>query len=390
MVPDWGWVMNASTSEQVQAYFSSLGHALEGLDRFLTEEESGSNKHGVIAAIVNQYLERLHDSLDSWESKLAFEPKFRVSQSESGFPAFENVLDLQLDRKGAEARLEDLPESDVLRQQMVDDILSHKSFPKDDQSKLAERNYLELVMSGNHFGPLVLPKTIRVSVNPKTKRPYYVVHWGYYDGTANLPMIYMATIEDSSPDLVKLLVGPTGKLNKEINIKLPVGGLLNPDLAIAFDEFCEKNSAYSLMLSTIATNLDQDFDTLHPKQLRRFVLGPFYHSAFTRHGEKVDQILARVRKPENSWLMTWTMQEIFSASERPAKRGIWSSAPAREEFFVNSDDLECTRQGVSAFERHALVPHEAYQAIYASGQDQEIFAGYNRHVISDGHVLRNL
>ncbi len=379
-----------SSASQIKSYFSSLGHAIDGLDRFLREDVSGANKHDVIAAIVNGYLERLHDSLDSWESKLAFEPKFRVSQSESGFPAFENVLELQNDRKGAEAKLEKLPKGDDLRQRMVDHILSRKKFPKKEQALLAERNYLELVMSGNHFAPLVLPKTIRVSVNPKTKRPYYVVHWGYYDGSANLPMIYMATLEDSSDDIVKLLVGPTGKLNREINIKLPVGGLLNPDLAHAFDDFCEKNSSYSLMLSTIANNLDQDFDTLHPKQIRRFVLGPFYHSTFTRHGEKVDRILARVRKPENSWLMTWTMQEIFSASERPAKRGIWSSEPAREEFYVNTDDLECARQGVSAFERHALVPHEAYQAIYASGQDQEVFEGYNRHVISDGHVLRNL
>ena len=88
--------------------------------------------------------------------------------------------------------------------------------------------------------------------------------------------------------------------------------------------------------------------------------------------------------------MTWTMQEIFSKAERPAKRGLWSKAPAREAFYINTDDLECARQGVSEFERHALVPHEAYQAIYASGQDQEIFDGYKRHVISDGHVLRNL
>ena len=181
------------------------------------------------------------------------------------------------------------------------------------KKKIAERHYLELVQAGSHFAPLVLPKTIRVSVNPKTRRPYYVVHWGYYDGASNLPMIYMATVEDSSPDIVKLLIGPNGKLNREINIKLPIGGLLNPDLAHQFDDFCEKNSSYSLTLSTIATNMDQDFEHLHPKQLRRFVLGPFYHSAFTRHGEKVEQILARVRKPQNAWLMTWTMQEIYSA-----------------------------------------------------------------------------
>ncbi|MEM7215262.1 MAG: hypothetical protein AAF423_06940 [Pseudomonadota bacterium] len=382
--------MTSAENAQVHKYFSSLGHALDGLDTFLREDDSPAYKHDVIAAIVNGYIRKLQDSLDSWEDKITFEPKFRVSQTESGFPAFENVLDLQNDLEGAEARLSGLRDTDTLKQAMADHILTHKTFPDAIQKQLAERHYLELVQAGNHFAPLVLPKTVRVSVNPKTRRPYYVVHWGYYDGSANLPMIYMATVEDSSADIVKLLIGPTGKLNKEINIRLPVGGLLNPDLALQFDDFCEKNSAYSLTLSTIATNMDHDFDHLHPKQLRRFVLGPFYHSAFTRHGERVDQILARVRKPENAWLMTWTMQEIFSTHENPAKHGLWSSQPAREEFYINTDDLECARQGVSGFERNALVPHEAYQAIYASGQENEIFNGYKKHVISDGHVLRNL
>ncbi|MEO1142952.1 MAG: hypothetical protein AAFW66_11510, partial [Pseudomonadota bacterium] len=119
-------------------------------------------------------------------------------------------------------------------------------------------------------------------------------------------------------------------------------------------------------------------------------LGPFYHSAFTRHGEKVDQILARVRNPENAWLMTWTLQEVYSINETPAKWGLWSSQPPREEFFIDTNDLDGVRMGVSSYERHAIVPHEAYQAIYASGQEQEIFDGYQKHVISDGHVLRNM
>ncbi len=382
--------MNTAQKLQVENYFLSLGQALNGLDAFLEDETSAADKHSVIAAIADEYVARLRTSLTSWQNKITFEPKFRVSQSESGFPAFQNVLDLKNDREGAEARLEDLRDPDDLRQKMVDYILTKKAFPQALQAELAQRSYFEGIGNGEHFGPLVLPKTIRVSVNPKTKRPYYVVHWGYYDGSANLPLIYMLTVEDSSNDLVDLLVSPSGKLNREVNINLPVGGLLNPELAVAFDEFCQKNSAYSLMLSTIATSLDQDFDHLHPKQLRRFVLGPFYHSAFTRHGEKVDQILSRVRNPENAWLITWTMQELFSVNETPAKRSLWSSQPAREQFHVNTDDLECARQGVSAFQRNALVPHEAYQAIYAAGMDQEIFDGYQRHVISDGHVLRNL
>ncbi len=382
--------MNTAANEQASHYFSALGGGLAGLTTFMNDAASGSRQHDVIAAIVSEYVERLDGSLESWRSKLAFENKFRVSHTESGFPAFENVLDLKNARKSASDRLSELEEADIIREKMVDVILTRRKVPLDLQKQMAERAYLESLSDDVHFDPLVLPKTIRVSVNPKTRRPYYVVHWGYYDGVSNLPMIYILTVEDSSPEVVKLLVGPNGKLNKTVNISFPVGGLLNPELALKFDEFCDKNSSYSLTLSTIATNLDHDFDHLHPKQLRRIVMGPFYHSAFTRHGEKVQTILSRVNRPENAWLMTWTLQEIFSVNENPAKHGLWSSQPAREEFHINTDDLECVQQGVSAFQRNVLVPHEAYQAIYASGQEDEIFGGYNRHVISDGHVLRNL
>ena len=170
--------MNSKETEQASKYFLALGSALKGLDTYLHEEQSPAYQHGVIAAIVTGYLDRLQNSLRSWENKISFEKKFRVSQTESGFPAFQNVLDLKNDRAGAIDRLEAFDEEDIIRQNMVDHILTKKSFPSDLQKQMAERRYLQAVQEGKHFSPLVLPRTIRVSVNPKTGRPFYVVHWG--------------------------------------------------------------------------------------------------------------------------------------------------------------------------------------------------------------------
>ena len=374
----------------VTQYFDALMKALAGLDMYLREDDSPLYKHDLIGSVVAGYLKRMDESLESWENRISFTDHFRISRSESGFPVFQNVLELENDRRGAEKRLAALPDDERIREEMVEYILKKKAFPAALQKTMSERCYLETLMDGAHFSPLNLPKTVRVSVNPKTGRPYYVVHWGAYDGSANLPMVYMATIEDSSDDMVETLVKDGKKLSQRVDIPLPVEGLLNPKLARQFDDFCEKNSAYSLTLSTIATNLDHDFEHLHPKQLRRFVLGPFYHAGITEHGHKVDQILQKVKRPENAWLLTWTLQELYSYNEKPAKWGLWNSSPAREEFFINTDDLDCARQGVSAFQRHALVPHEAYQAIYAAGEEGEIFDGYEKHIISGDQVLRNM
>ncbi len=374
----------------VNQYFRAMGQALDGLDTFLREDDSPLYQHDLIGAVVSNYLGRLRGSFTSWENRIAYADRFQISRAESGFPGFRNVLELENDRKTAKGRLKTIPGEDDLREEMIDFIMRKKKFPTQLQKSLAERSYLSSVLKQKHFSPLVLPRTIRVSVNPKSGRPFYVVHWGYFDGSANLPLVYMAVIEDSGSDIVKTLVNNKGKLNKKVKIPLPVDGLLNPKLAHQFDDFCEKNSSYSLTLSTIASSMDKDFVSLHPKQLRRFVLGPFYHAGITEHGHLVEEILAKVRKPEDSWLMTWTMQEIYSISESPAKWGLFGGEPARNQYYINTDDVDCARQGVSAFLRNALVPHESYQAIYASGRADEIFDGYQKNIVSGSQILRNM
>ena len=141
---------------------------------------------------------------------------------------------------------------------------------------------------------------------------------------------------------------------------------------------------------TIATNLDKDFETLHPKQLRRVVLGPFYSAGITEHNSAVPEVLSKVRKPENAWLLTWTIQEVYSKGEKPGRKGLWSSEKATQEFHINTDDLEAARQGVSSYEKHALIPHEAYQALYAAGEAQKIFSGYKVHILSKGQVISDV
>ncbi|MFC3075326.1 hypothetical protein [Shinella pollutisoli] len=379
--------MNIAAESPVGQYFAAIRSALGGLEIFLADRNSPLYRNSVVGEIVVPYLARLKASFACWENRIGFIEQFRISRAESGFPVFQNVLELENDRQSAEKRLAAMPAADQLRAEMADFILRQKAFPTALQARMAERLYLEQIGKGDIFSPFVLPETIRVAVNPKTMRPYYVVCWGAFDGAATLPMVYMATIEDSSENVVAMLVTADGKLNPDVEIPLPVGGLLNPDLASRFDDFALKNAAYSLTPATIATNLDKDFPTLHPKQLRRIVLGPFYSAGITENNARVNEILSRVRKRENAWLLTWTVQEVFSKAERPARKGFWSSTPAQEEFHIETDDLEAARMGVSAYEKHALVPHDAYQALYAAGEVEGVFGDYKVHVISGNQVI---
>lgn len=381
--------MNAETDAAAR-YFSSIAAALNGLEVFLRDDRSPLYRHDIIASVVAEYIARLEKSFSCWRNRLGFQESFRISRAESGFPVFQNVLELENDRRQAESRLATIPQANELRQEMADFILRNKEFPEALQRSMAERLYLEDVESKETFGPFTLAQTVKVSVNPKSGLPYYLVHWASFDGAANLPLVYMATVEDSSEPMVRQLVDKNRKLNGKVEIPLPVDGLLNPELAHRFDDFTERNSAYSLSPITIASNLDKDFETLHPKQLRRVVLGPFYSAGITENNSVVNEVLERVRKPDNAWLLTWTVQEVFSKGEKPGRRGLFSSSKTTQEFHIDTDDLEATRQGVSTYENHALVPHEAYQALYAAGETQKIFAGYKVHILSNGQVISDV
>lgn len=371
----------------VAQYFNSIRAALGGLETYLSNPDIALAGSGFAGQLLLPYVARLKNSFACWENRIGFTEQFRISRAESGFPVFQNVLELENDRLTADKRLANIPDAQAIRAEMADFILRTKAFPGSLQSQMAERIYLEQIGKGDIFSPYVLPETVRVAVNEKSGRPYYVVTWAVFDGSNTLPMVYVAGIEDSSENIRGLLVGQDGRINPDLDIPLPVGGLLNPQLAAQFDDFASKNGAYSLTPVTIATNMDRDFQTLHPKQLRRIVLGPFYSAGITENNARINEILSRVRKPENAWLLTWTMQEVFSKAERPASKGFFSSTPATQEFHIDTNDLEAARMGVSAYEKHALVPHDAYQALYASGEANAIFGNYKVHVISGNNVV---
>lgn len=368
-------------------YFATIKAALSGFETYVEQRGPKGPVDGFAAGVLEPYLKRLMASFSCWEAHAGFAEQFRISRADSGFPVFQNVLELENDRASAESRLASIPPAQALREEMADFILRQKSFPSALQQQMAERIYLEQIGEGAVFSPAVLPDTLHVSVNPKTMRPVYHVAWGIFDGSQTLPMVYLAAIEDSSEEMVKLLVTKDGRLNPDADIPLPVGGLLNPRLAVRFDDFVVRNGAYSLTPATIAVNLDQDFPELHPKVVRRLVLGPLYSAGITENNGRVNEVLSKVRNGDNAWMFTWTMQEIFSKRERPEKKGFFSTAPAAEEFHIETNDLEATRMGVSAYEKHALVPHDAYQALYAAGEADSIFGNYKVHVISSNRVI---
>ena len=298
----------------IKRYFEAVDTAFGGLERVFELESQWVKRHNLIHQVCKAYIDRLRNSFTCWELASRFSDKFQIDTRESGYPVFQHVLQLDKDRRNATAMLGRLPTPEAIRNDMADEILRHKRFPERYQKLMAERLYYETLKERAVFSEYMSPSTVRVSVNRRTGRPFYVVQWAAYDGMAHLPLVYVAVIEDSSDDVAHLDTNrkpwPDGDA---------VRGLPNRELSDDFKAFIQSHSSYSLTLTTIASALDTDFPTLHPKQMRRFVLGPFYAGGITAHNEEVQGILDRVDRPDDMWLFTWTAQEVYSqeAEARP-------------------------------------------------------------------------
>src|SRR5262245_45649573 len=121
--------MTESADDPASRYFDAMAAALKGLEIFMRDERSPLYRHDIVAKVAAEYIARLEKSFSSWRNRLGFMESFRISRAESGFPVFQNVLELENDRRQAGERLANIPEPDTLRAEMADFILRHKEFP---------------------------------------------------------------------------------------------------------------------------------------------------------------------------------------------------------------------------------------------------------------------
>ena len=244
-----------AADDPAERYFSAIAAALAGLDIFMRDDRSPLYRHGIVPRSWPSILRRLEKSFSCWRNRLGFMEKFRISRAESGFPVFQNVLELENDRRQArsgwpifpmptaarrDGRLHPAPQGVSGRAAEVDGraaLSRGRQGRRDVQPVHAGRDGQGVGQSEDDAallpGPLGDLRRHRQPAADLHGRPSRIP-----------PRRWSANW--STPD---------GKLNDKVDIPLPVEGLLNPELAHRFDDFTEKNSAYSLSPATIAADM---------------------------------------------------------------------------------------------------------------------------------------
>jgi len=297
-----------------------------------------------------------------FSGRFAYAGKLTFDRVESGFPVYQELLEMANDALQAERHLGSMPSTDDLKDQMVRVILSEQEIPTKLQYALSQRLYYEELLRGDQFWARNDPQA--VWVENKADRRVFQVHWAVYDSQINLPTIYIMDVEDT---------GRTGLPKDERRWPEAQAHLMAQSVA-------------GLKLLTIAKGFDEDFDDLHPTRLRRFHIGPMYSNAFTRQSGPLREVLEAANAPVGEdWALVWSEEELVAERVEHVKSG-WFGSVERQIFARDVFEQGGANLGATRLERSLIMPERPYQAL--AERNPHGFSDIRKFVVSDsGRVL---
>ena len=325
------------------------------------------------ATIIQWYLEGLAYTFTALSYKYLManrvgdhkETLLNIDKSDSGFPVFQELLQMAADAMQAKDHLKSLPSQERLKKDMISHILTEQSAPTKLQYAMSQRIYYEYLSETDLFLSQSDPKIIWTGgKKKKAKRRSYLVYWAKYDSEINIPTIYLMEVED------------TGRK------ALPKDERRWPRV----QSHLMAQAMSSLKLVTIARGFDRDFDHLHPKMIRRFHLGPMYSHAFTeQHGPLRDVLADASGEQGLDWALTWTIESLISEKTIKEKSGLFGTVE-REIFNIDTLDPEAVEKGATEIRRSLILPHRAYQVL--EEKDPPSLRGIRKYVVGkNGQIL---
>lgn len=327
-------------------YFAKFSRIIEHLGQVAAISKDEGQISGIEVQVLENYLTGLANTFDALSYKFLMADRMgdqmgkllSIDKTDSGFPIYQELLQMAADALQAPHHLKTLPSQERLKKDMINHILSEKSAPTKLQYAMSQRLYYESLAEAQLFYSQNDPHAVWLGSDDDERREY-LIYWATYDSQLNLPVIYMMEVEDSARKALP---------RDERRWPMVQSHLM-------------AQSVSALKLLTIARGFDQDFDDLHPKSLRRIHIGPMYSHAFTEQNGPLRDVLADASGEQGlDWALTWSVETLRSESVTHEKSGFFGSVE-RQVFEI--DPMRPGLQGVSDIRRSLILPHRAYQVL---------------------------
>ena len=346
-------------------YFAKFDRITGHLGRVAAEVETEGKLSRTEARVLGVYLKAVAATFRALNHKYLMTgrgdaaPKLTIDRHESGFPVAQELMTMAVDAQQAEKHLAGMPSETELKDRMVRQIVGDQTIPTALQFALSQRYYYEALAAGGIFWARNDPDA--QWIEDLGERRHFLVHWAVWDTQVNLPVVYLMDLEDS------------GKK------PLPNDAYRWPQVQHAL----MAQSVGGLKLLTIATGFDKDFADLHPKRLRRIILGPMYSASFTLQSGPISKVLEGAKAPEGEdWALVWTVEDLIADREEEVKDG-WFSSSQRQLYKL--DPVAGAELGATRQDRMIILPEKPYQVLVE--QNPKGLQGLRKFVVGAGGRL---
>ncbi len=346
-------------------YFAKFVRITGHLGRVAAEMETEGRLSRTEARVLEVYLKAVAGTFRALNHKYLMTgrgesaSRLTIDRHESGFPVAQELMTMAVDAQQAEKHLAGMPSETELKDRMVRQIVGEQTIPTALQFALSQRYYYEALAAGGIFWARNDPDA--QWIEDLGDRRHFLVHWAVWDTGVNLPVVYLMDLEDSGAK------------------PLPSDAYRWPEVQHAL----MAQSVGGLKLLTIATGFDKDFADLHPKRLRRIILGPMYSAGFTLQSGPISKVLEGAKAPEEEdWALVWTVEDLVSDREEEVKDG-WFSTVGRQVYKL--DPVAGAELGATRQDRMIILPEKPYQVLVE--QNPKGLQGLRKFVVGAGGRL---
>lgn len=289
---------------EINPYLEQLTAALEALEKGLRRDGEED---------VADYCRQIADTLaffrySDGDQKEGIDSRLRIDPSASGFPNSLEFIRLFREKSRADEVLAELPDQETLAAGAMRKILAGE-FPRRQQQEKVRLDYYRRLRDL----PVVRAyEVVRVKEIGERDgcRPYHL-HWRGLDQSKNLFVAYSLELEQDRDD------EPLGRRRG------------------SFELFGMLEQKFGLGAAHLLKSVDT-FSAIHPKAVRRHVIGPFYCSRTHNAGPLAD-VFDGIRDP---WLLRYRCESVVSEK----------TLEIRKSRFRKPDRMElCSDETVSNF-----------------------------------------
>ena len=322
--------------QEYVAYFDFLKKAF---NRLIDSLRNRATDNPIEIAIIKEFLQKYLNTIGLLSTKYLSneEEKMAIDLTDSSFPNYLEIRKLNADREKAAGLLDGLPTKQALKQEVIDYIFEKKQKPLHLLKKLGKVAYYSDLQQPNYMLPFTEGSIFEIGKGDNGAKRY-IYSWASYDSMTNRPFIYMLVFEFT---------------NDTINI-LKEGEK-------AFKELIKKSNHDSSPLSVIAKDIDEAYESIKPKVLKRIDIGPIY-CRYSKDNHEISKLI-QDKYTDDDFAFFYTTEIVHSVGEKEVTEGgIFSKKSfLRQIFFIDETNIDSLERHVSEVNRYLIASHPIVQ-----------------------------